>query len=167
MMFSVKANAMRCVVRVLATMAATFAVGARADAVRNGNEMALNFVSTKGAEKAAVQQKATGVYHTWRFLKIRSITPPTESVHSFKIVTVEPSSDMKVILVTDPSAKLSKKLAATLEVGDCIAGRGRVKSVAVDDANTIVVDPAVLEYKDKSKPEPGKELLKEVDPRAN
>ena len=143
---------------------ASVALSAGADAVRNGNEMALNFTSAKGAEKKAIQEKATGGYHTWRFLKIKGITMPTASEPSAKLVTLEPSSDMRVILVTN--ARLSLKIAQTLQVGDCVAARGRVKSVAVEDANTIVVDPALLDYKDKDKPVPGKELLKEIDPRA-
>lgn len=149
----------------VAVVFAGLAMRADADAVRNGNEMALNFTSATGAEKAEIQKKATGTLHTWRFLKVRSVTQPTESSRQAKVVTVEPSSDMKVVLVSD--LKLSLKLAATLQPGDCLAARGRVKSVAVEDANTVVVDPAVLEYKDKDRPAKGKELLKEVDPRAN
>jgi hypothetical protein len=165
MMFSVKIRGWQSVFGFLVLVAAFPLVNARADAVRNGNEMALHYTTATGTEKTDVQKAATGVNHTWRFLKIKQITQPTDTDRFVKLVTVEPSSDMKVILVTN--LKLSVKLAQTLQAGDCVSARGRVKSVAVEDKNTIVVDPAVLEYKDKDKPAAGKELLKEVDPRAN
>lgn len=164
MMFNVNVRVLRFVVSGVAAWLA-LAGFARADAVRNGNEMALNFSSSKGAEKEAFKKNAEGKLHTWRFLKITSITQPAAGSPSARLVTVEPSSDMKVILVSN--MKLSLKLASTLQAGDCVAARGRVQSVGGEDGMTIVVDPATLDYKDKPKPERGKELLKEVDPRAN
>lgn len=164
MMFCVNTWALRFVVSGVAAWLA-LAGSVRADAVRNGNELALNFSSSKGAEKEGFKKNAEGKLHTWRFLKITSITQPSAGANSARLVTVEPSSDMKVLLTTN--MKLSLKLAAGLQVGDCVAARGRVQSVGGEDGMTIVVDPATLDYKDKPKPERGKELLKEVDPRAN
>lgn len=165
MIFFVNTGRLRCVFMLVSLLLAGLAPAGRAAAVRNGNEMALNYSAATGAEKAGIQKQATGTIHTWRYLKIKSITRPTETARSAKLVTVEPSSDMEVVLVTD--LKLSLKLAESLQRGDCVAARGRVKSVGAGNPNTIVVDPAVLEYQDKDRPAKGKELLKEVDPRAN
>lgn len=162
--FFVNTRSLACVLKWMAVAVAGFALNAGAEAVRNGNEVARDYSLADAAGKKDIQKKATGVYHTFRFLLIKDIVQPSEGNRAAKLTTVEPSSDMKVIVVTD--AKLSLQIAKTLGVGDCVAVRGRIKSVAVDDANTIVVDPAILQFKDKAQPKPGKELLKEVDPKA-
>ena len=138
---------------------------AKAEAVRNGNELARDYSLTNAMGKAAFQKERTGLIHTFRFLAIHSITRPSATNRAVRLMTSEPSSDMRVEVVTD--AKLSLQLSETLQVGDAVAVRGRVKSVATTAPDLIVVDPGILQFKDKAQPKAGKELLKEVDHRAN
>lgn len=80
------------------------------------------------------------------------------------VMTVEPSSEMKVALVV--TKPLSLELAATLTTNDSVSAYGRIKSVGVDAPNLMVVDPALLKHKDRSAPKLTKELLHEIDPTA-
>ena len=81
------------------------------------------------------------------------------------VMTIEPSSDMKVALViTKP---LSLELANGLTTNDCVSAYGRIKTIGGADANLLVVDPAILKHKDIKAPKLTKELLNEVDPTAH
>lgn len=138
-----------------------FACDVRAEAVRNGNELARDYSLTNAAGKAAFRKERTGLIHTFRFLAIQSISRPSPTNRVARLMTTEPSSDLRVEVVTD--GKLSLQIAETLQVGDNVAVRGRVKSVATVQPDLIVVDPGILQFKDKATPKAGKELLKEVD----
>ena len=138
---------------------------AKAEAVRNGNELARDYSLTNTTGKAAFQKERTGLIHTFRFLSIQSITRPSATNRVARLMTSEPSSDLRVEVVTD--AKLSLQIAESLQVGDAVAVRGRVKSVCTTAPDLIVVDPGILQFKDKAQPKAGKELLREVDHRAN
>ena len=134
---------------------------ARAEAVRNGNELARDYSLTNATGKAAFQKERTGLIHTFRFLQIQSMTRPTPTNRVARLMTVEPSSDLRVEVVTD--AKLSLQIAESLQVGDAVAVRGRIKSVCTTQPDLIVVEPGILQFRDKAAPKPGKELLREVD----
>jgi len=137
----------------------------RAEAVKNGNEACLQFSQAAAAAKTQIQQARTGVYHVFRFLKITEIGLPDEKSPFARLLTTEPSSDMRVMLVC--GGKISLKLARELKAGDYVAVRGRVKSVGVEAKDLMVVDPAMLQFKDRSTPKAGMELLSEVDPSAH
>ncbi len=50
--------------------------------------------------------------------------------------------------------------------GDHVAARGRLLSLRDGITNRFVVRPAVLDFKDRSSPKAGRELLREIDPKA-
>lgn len=132
-----------------------------ADTVRNGNELARDYGEGDAAARAKFQKERTGMIHTFRYLAVRSIERPAGG--AVRMSTVEPSSDAKVDVVFNGSPSI--KLAATISTGDCVAVRGRVKSISTD-GKVIVVDPGVLQFKDRAQPTAGEELLREVDPTA-
>ena len=148
-----------------ALLAALAAAPALGEAVRNGNELALAYGETNAAGRAQLARDHTRLIHTFRFLKIESIAYSNGPPVSARVTTVEPSSDLKVVLCTD--GKLSLKLLGDLKEGDCLAARGRVTSIGGGPPATLVVDPAVLQFKDRGQPKAGKELLREVDKAAN
>ena len=135
-----------------------------ADPVHNGNELALNFSQGNAAAKQALQKERTGLLHTFRYLEVREIAPAADGKPPV-IVTVEPSSDMKVEL--DVDGKLSLEWARTVATGECVAAKGRIKSLGTDAPDRIVIAPAVIMHKDRADPKAGKELLNEIDKRAH
>lgn len=138
-----------------------WAVPAFSDTVRNGNELARDYSEGDATVRAKFQKERTGMIHTFRYLSVKTIERPDGG--SVRMLTQEPSSDARVDLVFNgaPSITLSK----TIATGDCVAARGRVKSIS-NDGKTIVVDPCVLQFKDRAQPTAGEELLREVDPTA-
>jgi len=152
-------------IALLASAWAGLAAGARAEPVRNGNELALAYVEGKAADKAKLAAEKTGVIHTFRYLKITGILRDQPEAGRFTFTTVEPSSDMKVRLVV--RHKLSLQLAGTLQTNDCVTANGRVTEIGKSAPDLIVVDPAVLKAKDRPAPKVNNELLNEIDPTAH
>lgn len=157
---------------------AFFAVGlllglapaARAEPVRNGNELALAWSTNNAAGKQAMQKQAAGIFHTFRYLRVTAIKKDQPVTGAVTIMTIEPSSDMKVALViTKP---LSLVLADGLTTNDSVSAYGRIKTIGGGNGhggeatNLMVVDPALLKHKDLNAPKLSKELLHEVDPTA-
>ena len=135
-----------------------------ADPVHNGNELALTFSQGNAAARQALQKERTGLLHTFRYLEVKEIVPAGEGRPPV-LVTLEPSSDMKVELRVD--GKLSLELARTVATGECVAAKGRIKSIGTDAPDRIVIAPAVIMHKDRTDPKAGKELLNEIDKRAH
>ncbi len=137
-----------------------------AEPVGNGNELALAYASaTNAAGRQLIQQTATGALQTFRYLKITAIASNAPVPGAMTLTTVEPSSDLQVVLVV--TKKLSLELARTLTTNDCVAANGRVKSIGEESAKLLILDPVVLKYKDRAGPKMSKELLHEVDPTAH
>ena len=142
-----------------------FALGGIAEPVRNGNELALAWSTTHAAGKQAVQKQATGIFHTFRYLRVTAVKKDQPAAGAVTVMTLEPSSDMKVALVITKA--LSLELAATLTTNDSVSAYGRIKTIGGEDPNLMVVDPALLKHKDRAAPKLTKELLNEVDPTAH
>ena len=148
--------------RATVVLAALLAAAGHAEPVGNGNELALNYTRADAIGRQGIQQEFSGRFHTFRYLRVTQIT--TNAAGSGPVLlTVEPSSDMEVVLVV--GGKLSLDMVSTIATGECVAAKGRVKSIGVPP-NRIVVEPALLQHKDRITPKAGAELLPEVDPRA-
>lgn len=145
------------------------ASGAFAEAVRNGNETALAYVEAADAKsRQAVLARTTNTLHTFRYLRVVRITKDQPEAGLYRIETIEPSSDMIVVLDV-AKRKLSLELAATLVPGDCLNVQGRIRGIAAgakDEPPRMFVESANLRFKDRSAPKAGAETLDEVDPRA-
>ena len=137
--------------------------GARAEAVRNGNDFALEWHDADARARAPLAAAHTNLLHTFRFLDVRSVTGPDPD-GAMTVTAVEPSSDIPVTLITD--SRQSVDLAKTLKPGDALAARGRLVGLVGGKGDAFLVRPALLQFKDRSAPKAGKELLKEVDPVA-
>jgi hypothetical protein len=137
----------------------------RADAVRNGNEVALAYVEADEEAKVRLRDEHLGVIHTFRYLEVTRAAEQLDEGPGLRVVTVEPGSDMSVVLLV--SGKVSLTLARALAVGECVAVKGRIKALGEPEHDTIVVEPAVLKHKDRCAPKTGKELRREVDPSAH
>ncbi|MBI3986781.1 MAG: hypothetical protein HY343_07670 [Lentisphaerae bacterium] len=138
-----------------------------AEPVKNGNDLALAFSTGTPVKKAEIQKSTTNTLTTFRYLKVTEILKDTPEPGVYRLTSVEPSSDMIVVLTV--AKPLSVKLADTLQTNDCVAANGRIKSFGVVSTNRIVLDPATLSYKDKPAPKDGRkgvELLNEIDPKA-
>jgi hypothetical protein len=140
-------------------------LAARAEKVQNGNDVARWFTEGDAAKKEEIRKGSEGQIHAFRFLEITEIRSVEGGGKGKVLVTKEPGSDMKVTLQVGTS--MSLKLADTLVVGDAVAAQGRIESLGKTAPDQMVVNPAQLRYKDRLAPKAGKELLKEVDPRAN
>lgn len=134
-----------------------------AEPVRNGNDLGLSFVEGDAAAKKQLQTEHVGKLHTFRHLAIRQMVTSTNRP-PLKVVAVEPSSDMVVVLSVESGMSLD--LAKELGVGDAVAARGRLVTLGGQDGKTMEVDPALLQFKDRPSPKAGKELLREVDKTA-
>ena len=137
---------------------------ARAEPVRNGNELALAWSTNAPADKQAFQKQAIGIFHTFRYLRVTAVQKDQPVTGAVTVMTLEPSSDMKVALVVTKA--LSLELAAALTTNDSVSAYGRIKSMGLDAPDLIVVEPALLKHKDRGAPKLTKELLREVDPTA-
>jgi hypothetical protein len=73
-------------------------LSARAEPVRNGNELALAYVEAKAPDKARLAAEKSGVIHTFRYLRITEVLRDKPEAGLFTFTTVEPSSDLKVRL---------------------------------------------------------------------
>jgi len=135
-----------------------------AEPVRNGNELALAWSTNNAAGKQILQEKSEGIFHSFRYLRVTAVQKDQPVAGAVTVVTIEPSSDLKVALVITKA--LSLELAATLTTNDSVAANGRVKTIGGADTNLMVVSPAVLKHKDLGAPKLSKELLHEIDPTA-
>ncbi len=135
-----------------------------AEPVRNGNELALAWSTNNAAGKQVVQKQATGIFHTFRYLQVTALKKDQPVTGAVTVMTIEPSSDMKVALVI--TKQLSLELADGLTTNDCVSAYGRIKTIGGAATNLMVVDPALLKHKDRAAPKLTKELLHEVDPTA-
>lgn len=141
-----------------------------AEPVRNGNELALAWSTNNAAGKQAVQKQATGIFHTFRYLQVTAVKKDQPVTGAVTVMTIEPSSDMKVALVV--TKQLSLEIANGLTTNDCVSAYGRIKTFGGGNGhggetpNLMVVDPALLKHKDIKAPKLTKELLHEVDPTA-
>jgi hypothetical protein len=151
-------------VGLLAILAAGTVTGF-AEPVANGNELALAYSITNSAGRQIIQKKSTDTIQTFRYLKIVAIANDTPKPGAITLTTVEPSSDMKVVLVL--TTKLSLDIAKTATTNECVAANGRVKSIGTEAPDMIVMDPVALRHKDRAGPKMSKELLNEVDPTAH
>jgi len=130
-----------------------------AEPVRNGNDYALEWsLQTNAIERARLRSAHTNLLHTFRHLRVERIESRESGV---AITTREPASDLPVVLIVDSARSL--ELARTLAAGEAVAARGRLHQ---PDDRQLVLRPALLDFKDRSSPKAGKELLREVDPRA-
>lgn len=147
-----------------------FAPGGIAEPVRNGNELALAWSTNNAAGKQVVQKQATGIFHTFRYLRVTAVKKDQPVTGAVTVVTIEPSSDMKVALVI--AKQLSLDLADGLTTNDCVSAYGRIKTIGGGNGHggeapdLMVVNPALLKHKDLNAPKLTKELLHEVDPTA-
>lgn len=136
----------------------------RAESVRNGNETALAWSTNNAAGKQIVQKQAMDIFHTFRYLRVTAVKKDQPTTGAVTLMTIEPSSDMKVALVI--TKQLSLELAATLTTNDSVSAYGRIKSIGLVASDLIVVEPALLKHKDRAAPKLSKELLHEIDPTA-
>ena len=140
-----------------------------AEAVRNGNETALAYIEAADAKgRQAVLKRTSDMLHTFRYLRVTRIIKDQPEPGLYRIETIEPSSDMIVVLDV-AKRKLSIELAATLVLGDCLNVQGRIRKIvdgAKDEPPRMLVESANLRFKDRSAPKAGAETLDEVDPRA-
>ena len=135
-----------------------------AEPVRNGNEVALTWSTNNAAGKQVVQKQAAGIFHTFRYLRVTAVKKDQPVTGAVTVLTIEPSSDIKVALVI--TKQLSLDLANSLTTNDCVSAYGRIKTIGSEAPNLMVVDPALLKFKDLNAPKLTKELLREVDPTA-
>lgn len=135
-----------------------------AEPVRNGNELALSYTTNNTAGKIAFSKSVAGMFHAFRYLKVTEIKLDTPRAGAATLIVVEPSSSLTIKMIV--TAPLSLEIARNLQAGECIAGKGRVKSLGTEEKNLLVLDPAVINYKDREAPKLSKELLREVDPNA-
>ncbi|MBI2441578.1 MAG: hypothetical protein HYV35_09420 [Lentisphaerae bacterium] len=152
-------------ISVLSVVGLCFTLDARAEPVRNGNELALAWSQTNRVGKQAIARQATGVLHTFRYLRITAISNNWPAAGALTLLTQEPSSDLEIALVITKS--LSLELAKTLTTNDSVAANGRITSIGLEAPNRLVVDPAVLKHKDRRSPKLSIELLHEIDPAAH
>lgn len=137
---------------------------AYAEKVRNGNELALSYATNNAAGKIALIKSVAGAFHTFRYLKVTAIQTNAPRAGAVTLTAVEPSSDIMVrIIVNTP---LSLEIVKSLQTGECVACKGRINSSGTAPTNLLVIDPAVINHKDRKAPKFGKELLREVDKNA-
>ncbi len=136
------------------------ACGARAEAVRNGNDFALEWQGADAKARPVLAAAHTNLLHTFRYLRVGSVTGPDDR-GGMTLATVEPGSEIPVALVTD--SRQSVELAKTVQPGETVAARGRLIALRDGKGDAFLVRPALIQFKDRASPKAGKELLKEVD----
>jgi len=143
------------------------ATGAVAGEVRNLNEFCLDYTLAKSDRMRAQLRDSTtekNVLYQFRYLTVSQIQKDKPITGAFTLVTSEPGSDMRVVLVVKKSR--SRALAAQLKKGEAVAGKGRIKRIGTPTPNTVLMDPAILKHKDRNAPKREGEFLKEVVPNA-
>jgi hypothetical protein len=131
---------------------------------KSGNEIALEYVQGGKRQRQALERDLPGSLFLFRYLRITSIERgETNGVRHIAMAAVEPSSEMAVRFVVTKAVSLER--ADPLKEGEAVAVRGRIESIG-ETTNTIVLNPVIVEYKDRLSPKQGVELLFEVDPEA-
>ena len=159
----------KTILSALTVCVAMFFSGAASAITDSGNSLALDIVSAKApAEKAQIIKNSIGTLYYFRYLKITDMKDGmTNGNRAVFISAVEPSSDMIVefTVIKTVSLKVLDNDPKT-KVGDCIGATGRVESIGKKGPNTFVLNPIIVNHKDKDRPVRGKELLYEIDPNA-
>ncbi|TAN37094.1 MAG: hypothetical protein EPN23_06695 [Verrucomicrobia bacterium] len=149
----------------LTVMALALTRLAHADAVRNGNELALNLTRWDKAKRTELAKARTGVLHTFRYLRIVDISPADPNTGGITLKTTEPSSTAIVIFTAN--TRLSLEIVKALTTNDAVAVNGRVVNISTNVPPRIRLDPAVVQFKDRNTPKLGREMLREVDRTAH
>lgn len=161
---------MKTFIRTALLICLTMLVSQTAPAITDsGNTLALDIVSAKTpAEKSAIIKNAIGVLYYFRYLKITEMNDTmTNGNRVVYISAVEPSSDMVVsFAVIKPVSLKTLDNDPKSKIGSCIGATGRIESIGKKAPNTIVINPVIVNHKDKDRPVRGKELLYEIDPNA-
>jgi hypothetical protein len=137
----------------------------RGAAVPNGNEYALELVEAKTpADIQELVKSGTGRQHSFRYLEVLEIKKAENSgAPVIGLKTREPSSDMIVKFLVQKSMSLAKlQENPPTGVGDGVAVRGVIESID-PKKKIIVLNPVIVNYKDRLAPKVGKEMLSEVD----
>ena len=137
-----------------------------AEPVQNGNELALELVSATPQARPALINEHLRILHTFRYLRVTKIEPITDEKKGLRLETLEPSSDLPVILFVRPFHKVAYRIAQSLQTNDCVRGNGRIVKLQMTPEPMMVVDPTALYSKDRATPKGEKEMLSEVDPNA-
>ena len=154
----------RLCILVLAAFHGLYAV---AGEVRNLNTFCLDYATAKSdRRRAALRDSAAekNVLYQFRYLTVSQIQKDQPVSGAYTLVTSEPGSDMRVVLVV--KKKRSRALAAELKKGEAVTGKGRVKRIGTPSPNTILLDPAILKHRDRNAPKREGEFLSETDPNA-
>ncbi|MCX7819423.1 MAG: hypothetical protein N2652_09500 [Kiritimatiellae bacterium] len=131
-----------------------------AEPVRNGNDFALEWSQqTNTTQRARLLAAHTNRLHTFRHLRVERIEPAGAAV---RLCAREPASGAAFELVVE--SRQSLDLARSLAPGEAIAARGRLHWSPRREE--FLLQPALLDFRDRSSPKAGKELLREVDPKA-
>ncbi|MDA3925314.1 MAG: hypothetical protein PF904_11520 [Kiritimatiellae bacterium] len=152
--------------RAVVSLAALFcACSAQAAAVPNGNDYALEVVeASTPADIKEVLAEGVGRKHLFRYLEVLDIKKGNnKGAPVIGIKAREPSSDMIVKFLVQKSISLSiiQKTPST-QVGDGVAVTGVVESVD-PKKKTMVLNPVIVRYKDRTTPKVGREMMEEVD----
>ena len=137
----------------------------RAEPVRNGNEMALSYATNSASGKIAFGKSVVGMFYTFRYLKVTGIELDAPRKGAATLIATEPSSSLTIKMII--TAPLSVEKAMNLQTGECVAVKGRVKNIETEGKSLLVLEPAVINNKDREAPKLSKELLREVDPNAH
>ncbi|MFA7175122.1 MAG: hypothetical protein WC340_17245 [Kiritimatiellia bacterium] len=134
-------------------------------AVPNGNEYSLSIVEAK--TPAAIKEvlaEGVGKQHFFRYLEVLEIKKADNAgAPVIGIKAREPSSDMIVKFLVQKSISLAvlQREPATA-AGDGVAVTGVIESVD-PEKRSMVLNPVIVRYKDRTAPKVGKEMLSEVD----
>ena len=142
---------------------------AAAEAVKNGNYMALEYATSDAATQKKLRETLVSQLYTWRYLRVTNIVENQPAPGAFQLETIEPSSDVVIVLVVRKSVSLSR--ARALHTNDCVAINGRLIKFTKDAPPKMFVDPAVIKSdNERSQPKAGVaggEDLNETDSTAN
>jgi hypothetical protein len=139
---------------------------ATADAVRNGNELALNLTRITDEKRADLVKVRLNIIHTFRFLKVKEKSEPDPENGTIKLTTIEPSSDAIVVFDITRGSSVSYGIVQSLSTNDAVAINGRVLKITKGRPPVIELGQTVIQFKDKLTPKIGLELRTEVDPTA-
>ncbi len=141
---------------------------AAAAGVPNGNEYALSLVEAQNvADIKSILDEGVGRKHFFRYLEVLDIKKgQNNGAPVIGLKTREPSSDMIVKFLVQKSNSLAilQEEPAT-QVGDALAVLGVIERVE-PQKKSIVLNPVIVRYKDRTTPKAGKEMLSELDSSA-
>lgn len=152
----------------IALAALVFVGFARAAAVPNGNDYALELVEAGTPDEIKdILAAGVGRQHFFRYLEVLDVKKGSNrGAPVIGLRTREPSSDMIVQFLVQKSVSLSKLLEApATRVGDAVAVTGVIEKI--DPGKKIMVlNPVIVRYKDRSAPKVGREMMEEIDDSA-